>query len=81
MARHEACEARHGSMDSRARQLSAHPDIVAVRWDCPDHVGWINVLQSRFQTLLFAVVYNFVLEEGSDVLNKHIFTGSLGLPD
>lgn len=56
-------------MDGSGGQLRAHTDIVTVCRHCADHVSWIDIFEGYFQAFCFAVFYDLVAQEGSDILS------------
>ena len=61
--------------------MGTHFSVVAVCRDCSDHVSWVDVFESCFETFFFEVENNLCFEEDSDILGYDKVTGSLMFPD
>lgn len=71
----------HGAVDSTWCQMSTHFSIIAIGWNCSDHISWINILQGRTKAFLFAKFYDLSLQKNTDILNNPNNTGNFLFPD
>jgi hypothetical protein len=59
--------------------MCAQFSVVTVCWNRPDHVSWIDILESGVKFFGFAIVDDFRFEKSPDILNKSLLTGNLTL--
>ena len=45
---------------------------MAIRWNCSTHVCWIDVFNTDFKIFLTAMIFNFVQQKYSNILEKRI---------
>lgn len=81
VAHRKRSETGHRSVDCARGQMCAEFAVVAVGWDCSDHVGGVDVFESSWNSLRFAEFDYFVFEENADILDRRLHTGGLMLPE
>lgn len=81
MSNSKGRETCHCAVNCACGQICAKFSVVAVGGHCPDHISWVDILQSGIQLLLLEVGDDLSFQKDSDILSKIDSTGSLMFPD